>query len=287
VIPDLSQPPENVGDARLRLELISRRIVEPNEINLDGIFKHLPLVAWTNYGPFIGESEHLQGIKEEMMRLWDYLHIYSLDKFPPMLDYVVPKRIHVGDMAQPPVRVADAARVRLGAYLAPGTTVMHEGFVNFNAGTLGPSMVEGRISQGVTVGQNSDIGGGASILGTLSGGNKTRVSIGEDCLLEAESGLGIPVGDRVRVEAGLYIKSTTPVNLPFGGWYDNEFMLGVVRDDHNIIANMPGDSTKWVKAETLAGISDAIFRRNTFNGRIEVIPRGDRIWGGLNAPLHG
>ncbi len=196
---DLDEPPQGIEDAYLRLHLISSRKVKPNEINLDCIFGILPNNAWTSEGP-ISPADLPKRQMEARARLHP-LHIYSVDKFPRMVDYVVPSG----------VRIADASRVRLGAYLGEGTTVMHEGFVNFNAGTLGASMVEGRISAGVVIGNQTDIGGGASIMGTLSGGGKTRVVIGRGCLLGANSGIGISLGDKCVVEAGLYVTAGMPV----------------------------------------------------------------------------
>ena len=193
----LDAPPAGTADAYLRLHLLSHLLVRPNTINLDGIFGHLPAVVWTNAGPV--HPDDFDRLRPALQRAG--IHATGLDKFPRLLDYVTPER----------VRIADASRVRLGAHLAPGTTVMHEGFVNFNAGTLGTSMVEGRVSQGVVVGDGSDIGGGASIMGTLSGGGTERVSIGERALLGANSGIGISIGDDSVVEAGLYVTAGTKV----------------------------------------------------------------------------
>jgi 2,3,4,5-tetrahydropyridine-2-carboxylate N-succinyltransferase len=245
-IEDLDCAPVDVGDAYLRLHLLSHRLIAPNEVNLDGIFAVLPNVCWTSLGPIdpaeIGEVQR-RGREEGR-----HLEVRSVDKFPAMLDYVVPTG----------VRIANGDRVRLGAYLAEGTTVMHEGFVNFNAGTLGPSMVEGRISQGVVVGAGTDIGGGASIMGTLSGGGTERVSVGERCLLGANSGLGISLGDDCVVEAGLYLTAGTIVTLD----------AGVRR-----------------KARELSGRSGLLFRRNSVTGAVEALPRAGG-WGALNAGLH-
>ncbi|RIJ45295.1 2,3,4,5-tetrahydropyridine-2,6-dicarboxylate N-succinyltransferase, partial [Clavibacter lycopersici] len=188
---DLQTPPASTPDAYLRLHLLSHLLVAPNTISLDGIFGHLPIVVWTNAGPV--HPDDFDRLRPSLQRAGIAAH--GVDKFPRLLDYVTPDR----------VRIADASRVRLGAHLAPGTTVMHEGFVNFNAGTLGASMVEGRITQGVVVGDGSDIGGGASIMGTLSGGGTQRVVIGERALLGANSGVGISIGDDSVVEAGLYV----------------------------------------------------------------------------------
>lgn len=249
---DLDAPVASTSDAYLRLHLLSQLVLQPNTLNLDGIFAQLPNVAWTTHGPmdaaeFAARRPALQAAG---------VSIVSLDKFPRLLDYVLPER----------VRIADAQRVRLGAYLAPGTTVMHEGFVNFNAGTLGASMVEGRISQGVVVGDGSDIGGGASIMGTLSGGGTERVSIGERSLLGANSGLGIAIGDDCVVEAGLYLTAGTKVVLVDGP-------LG-------------HDGTKpVVKARELSGQNGLLFRRNSLSGAVEVVSRtGHGVQ--LNAALH-
>jgi 2,3,4,5-tetrahydropyridine-2-carboxylate N-succinyltransferase len=245
-IADLDSPPADCADAYLRLHLLSHRLVRPNSINLEGIFAVLPNVCWTSLGA-IAVSE-ISAARERAMSGGIHLVVRSVDKFPPMLDYVVPSG----------VRVADAARVRLGAYLAEGTTVMHEGFVNFNAGTLGPSMVEGRISQGVTVGAGSDVGGGASILGTLSGGGSQIISVGERCLLGANSGLGISLGDDCVVEAGLYLTAGTVVTLPDGS---------------------------RSKALNLSGESQLLFRRNSVTGSVECLRRQGE-WTGLNTQLH-
>jgi 2,3,4,5-tetrahydropyridine-2,6-dicarboxylate N-succinyltransferase len=243
VVPDLDQPPADSGDAYLRLHLLSHRLMRPNSMNLDGIFTVLPNVGWTSLGP-VAVAE-IGAVRE---RAGHHLEVRSVDKFPAMLDYVVPSG----------VRVADAARVRLGAHLAEGTTVMHEGFVNFNAGTLGPAMVEGRISQGVVVGAGTDIGGGASIMGTLSGGGTQVISLGERCLLGANSGLGISLGDECVVEAGLYLTAGTIVTLPDG---------------------------KQAKARDLSGLSGLLFRRNSVTGSVEAITRTG-TWGGLSTDLH-
>ena len=246
VIEDLSQPPGDTADAYLRLHLLSHRVIKPHEANLDGIFGVLPVVAWTNHGPV--DPAHLPQVKLRFLSHGEHLEVHSLDKFPRMTDYVAPTG----------VRVADADRVRLGAYLADGTTVMHEGFVNFNAGTLGHSMVEGRISAGVVVGDGSDVGGGASIMGTLSGGGSEVISIGERCLLGANSGIGISLGDDCTVEAGLYVTAGTLVTLPDG---------------------------EVVKARALSGASGLLFRRNSRTGTVEALPRSGS-WAGLNAALH-
>jgi 2,3,4,5-tetrahydropyridine-2-carboxylate N-succinyltransferase len=247
VIEDLAAPPADTHDAYLRLHLLSHRLVAPNSINLDGVFGALPNVAWTNRGPV--DPADLPSVRLRARALDRPLSVTAIDKFPQMTDYVVPGG----------VRIADARRVRLGAHLAEGTTVMHEGFVNFNAGTLGASMVEGRISQGVTVGDGSDIGGGASIMGTLSGGGKDIISVGAGSLVGANAGLGISLGDGCVVEAGLYLTAGTRVTTPEG---------------------------EVVKARELSGQSDLLFRRNSTSGTVEVLPRSGTSWGGLNAALH-
>lgn len=245
-VADLDQPPADSGDAYLRLHLLSHRLVRPNTVNLDGIFKVLPNVCWTSLGP-VAVSE-IGAVRQRALARGLHLDVRSVDKFPPMLDYVVPSG----------VRVADAARVRLGAHLAEGTTVMHEGFVNFNAGTLGPAMVEGRISQGVVVGAGTDVGGGASIMGTLSGGGTQVISVGQRCLLGANSGLGISLGDDCVIEAGLYLTAGTVVMLPDG---------------------------RQVKARDLSGRSGLLFRRNSVTGSVEAIARAGK-WGSLSTDLH-
>ncbi len=246
VVADLDQPPADSADAYLRLHLLSHRLMRPNSMNLDGIFKVLPNVCWTSLGP-VAASE-IGAARQRALSRGIHLEVRSVDKFPPMLDYVVPSG----------VRVADAARVRLGAHLAEGTTVMHEGFVNFNAGTLGPSMVEGRISQGVVVGAETDIGGGASIMGTLSGGGTQVISVGQRCLLGANSGLGISLGDDCVIEAGLYLTAGTIITLPGG---------------HR------------VKARDLSGQAGLLFRRNSVTGTVETITRSG-TWGSLSTDLH-
>src|SRR5215218_3190071 len=250
VIEDLAAPPADTHDAYLRLHLLSHRLVGPNSINLDGIFGALPNVAWTNRGPV--DPADLPSVRLRARALDRPLSVTSVDKFPQMTDYVVPGG----------VRIADARRVRLGAHLAEGTTVMHEGFVNYNAGTLGASMVEGRISQGVVVGDGSDIGGGASIMGTLSGGGAQRVSIGRRSLLGANSGLGISLGDDCIVEAGLYVTAGTKVRLLSDG------------------------QAREVKAAELSGSDGLLFRRNSLTGAVEALPRqgeGVRLNTALNA----
>jgi 2,3,4,5-tetrahydropyridine-2-carboxylate N-succinyltransferase len=249
---DLASAPESTPDAYLRLHLLSHLLVEPNTINLDGIFPFLPIVVWTNAGPV--HPDDFASLRPRLLR--DGIVISGIDKFPRLLDYVVPDR----------VRIADAARVRLGAHLAPGTTVMHEGFVNFNAGTLGASMVEGRISQGVVVGHGSDIGGGASIMGTLSGGGTQKVRIGERALLGANSGIGISIGDDTVVEAGLYVTAGTKV-----------IVVGA--------APTTDGRPHTVKAVELSGKSGLLFRRNSLTGAVEVLTRKG-IGAALNTELH-
>lgn len=248
---DLSAAPVDTADAYLRLHLLSHCLVQPNRLNLDGIFGVLPNNAWTNAGPMLAAdyTEQLPALKRAGITA------LGIDKFPRLTDYVVPKW----------VRIADAARVRLGAHLAPGTTVMHEGFVNFNAGTLGASMVEGRISQGVVVGDGSDIGGGASIMGTLSGGGTQRIVIGERALLGANAGIGISIGDDCIVEAGLYVTAGTKVLLPKG------------------TADAP--APREVKALELSGVPGLLFRRNSVTGAVEALPRHG-VGVTLNAALH-
>lgn len=248
---DLDAPPASTSDAYLRLHLLSNLLVQPNSINLDGIFGKLPNVVWTNAGAVAVED--FDRLRPTLSRHGITAH--SLDKFPRLLDYVTPAG----------VRIADVNRVRLGAYLSPGTTVMHEGFVNFNAGTLGTSMVEGRISQGVVVGDGADIGGGASIMGTLSGGGTQRVAIGSRALLGANSGVGISIGDDCIVEAGLYITAGTKVSLP----------------NSDTAGGAPGS----VKASELSGLPNILFRRNSVTGAVEALARtGAGI--ALNPDLH-
>jgi len=246
-IDDLDAAPTSVQDVYLRLHLLSHLLVRPNELNLDGVFGLLPVVAWTNAGPVLPSVATAR--RAELQRAG--IAVHSLDKFPRLTDYVIPDR----------VRIADTARIRLGAHLAPGTTVMHEGFVNWNAGTLGASMVEGRISQGVVVGDGSDIGGGASIMGTLSGGGTHRISIGKRSLLGANSGIGISIGDDCVVEAGLYVTAGTKLVL------------------------VEGDARREIKAAELSGASGVLYRRNSLTGAVEALPRtGEGI--ALNAALH-
>ncbi|MGV8970661.1 MAG: 2,3,4,5-tetrahydropyridine-2,6-dicarboxylate N-succinyltransferase [Microbacteriaceae bacterium] len=249
---DLDAAPASTSDAYLRLHLLSHTLVAPNTINLDGLFGLLPIVVWTSAGPV--HPEQFPALRCGLRRAG--IAVHGIDKFPRMLDYVTPPR----------VRIADASRVRLGAHLAPGTTVMHEGFVNFNAGTLGTSMVEGRISQGVVVGDGSDIGGGASIMGTLSGGGTQRISIGARALLGANSGIGISIGDDSVVEAGLYVTAGTKVLM----------LDGTTNDD---------GSPRSVKAVELSGVAGVLFRRNSVTGGVEALPRsGAGIR--LNSALH-
>ena len=244
-VSNVADPPTDAADVYLRLHLLSHRLVRPHEADLTGVFGLLSNVVWTNYGPC-----PVDGFEQTRLRLRRHgpVAVYGIDKFPRMTDYVIPSG----------VRIADADRVRLGAHLAPGTTVMHEGFVNFNAGTLGASMVEGRISAGVMVGDGSDLGGGSSVMGTLSGGGKEIISVGKGCLIGANAGIGISLGDNCVVEAGCYVTAGTKVSLP-----DN----------------------RVVKARELSGQDGLLFRRNSVTGAVEALARsGD--WGGLNVALH-
>jgi 2,3,4,5-tetrahydropyridine-2-carboxylate N-succinyltransferase len=243
---DISKAPSDAADAYLRLHLLSHRLVKPHGLVLDGVFGILSNVVWTSVGPCAVDGFEMT--RARLKASHGHVSVYGVDKFPRMVDYVIPSG----------VRIADADRVRLGAHLASGTTVMHEGFVNFNAGTLGTSMVEGRISAGVIVGDGTDVGGGASIMGTLSGGGKEVISIGEKCLLGANSGLGISLGDNCVIEAGTYITAAAKVKLPDG---------------------------EIVKAGTLSGASNLLFRRNSLDGSLEVVLRTGS-WGGLNSVLH-
>ena len=243
---DLTKAPADAKDAYLRLHLLSHRLVKPHGAVMDGIFGLLANVVWTSQGPCAVEGFELTRAK--LKAQYGHVSVYGVDKFPRMVDYVIPSG----------VRIADADRVRLGAHLASGTTVMHEGFCNFNAGTLGTSMVEGRISAGVVVGDGTDVGGGASIMGTLSGGGKEVISIGEKCLLGANSGLGISLGDNCVIEAGTYITAAAKVTLPDG---------------------------EVVKAGTLSGADNLLFRRNSLTGGLEAVMRTG-TWGGLNSVLH-
>ena len=227
---DLEKPIKDLADAYLRLHLLSYKFVLPNSISLEGLFEILPNVVWTNYGAVSPKEIDKKLLNSKLKNKG--LTIKSIDKFPRLTDFIVPKG----------VRIADASRVRLGAYLSEGTTIMHEGFVNFNAGTLGKAMIEGRISAGVLVGSNSDLGGGSSTMGTLSGGNTTKISIGENCLLGANSGLGIPLGNNCIIEAGLYLTAGTKVTL----------------SDNSI-----------VKALELANKDNLLFIRNSTSGIVE------------------
>jgi 2,3,4,5-tetrahydropyridine-2,6-dicarboxylate N-succinyltransferase len=243
---DLTEAPKDAADAYLRLHLLSHRLVKPHGQSLDGIFGLLANVVWTSHGPCAVEG--FEFTRARLKAAYGGVTVFSVDKFPRMVDYVIPSG----------VRIADADRVRLGAYLSPGTTVMHEGFINFNAGTLGASMVEGRISAGVVVGDGTDVGGGASIMGTLSGGGKEVISIGEKCLLGANSGLGISLGNNCVIEAGTYLTAAAKVKLPDG---------------------------EIVKAGALSGADNLLFRRNSLTGGLEAVMRTG-TWGGLNSVLH-
>ncbi len=244
---DTDQPAVSVADAYLRLHLLSNRLMKPRTVNLDGLFAMLPNNAWTSVGPV--PPEQVDEVRAVLIGRGQRLQVFGLDRFPRMTDYVTPTG----------VRIADADRVRLGAHLGEGTVVMHEGFCNFNAGTLGTSMVEGRISQGVIIGAGSDVGGGASIMGTLSGGGTEQVTVGERCLIGAEAGIGISLGDECVVEAGLYVTAGTLVKvLPEG---------------------------EVVKAKLLSGRGGLLYRRNSQSGAVEALPRSVK-WDGLNAALH-
>ena len=236
----------DICDAYLKLYLLSLTVSEPNSLNLDGIFNALPNVAWTNHGPV--DPKEIDKLRLEQGEV----AVKSVDKFPCMTDYIIPSG----------VRIADSSRVRLGAHLSEGTTIMHEGFVNFNAGTLGAAMIEGRISAGVVIGKNSDLGGGCSTMGTLSGGNEVKISVGEDCLLGANSGLGIPLGDRCIVEAGLYLTAGSRVE----------------------IIDSNGESVETVKASSLSGKDDLLFIRNSLLGTIQCKPNNKSVV--LNESLH-
>ena len=246
------EPVRSIEDAYLKLYLLSLKYTKPNSLNLDGLFDALPNIAWTNNGPMDPHDLVNADEGEISVKPQKNTYIRSLDKFPCLTDYIVPSG----------VRIADASRVRLGAYLSEGTTVMHEGFVNFNAGTLGPTMIEGRISAGVVVGKNSDLGGGCSTMGTLSGGNDVKISVGEDCLLGANSGLGIPLGDRCIVEAGLYLTGGSRVE--------------VLDQSNNLI--------ETVKASELSLKPDLLFIRNSLSGSIQCKPNKKSVV--LNDQLH-
>ena len=254
-IKDLDEVPADTYDAYLRLHLLSHRAVKPHGLNVDGIFGKLANVVWTNYGPCaVADFQMVRG----RLASRGPVVVYSVDKFPRMVDYVVPSGVRIGD----------ADRVRLGAHLAEGTTVMHEGFVNFNAGTLGASMVEGRISAGVVVGDGSDIGGGASIMGTLSGGGKEVISIGERCLLGANSGIGISLGDDSVVEAGLYVTAGTKIAV-----------FGKIAQALDVTE---GDT---VKGSQLSGVSGVLLRRNSVSGSVEAVDwKSEAV--ALNEDLH-
>ena len=237
--------PASPEDAYLRLHLLSHRLAAPNTLNLDGLFGVLNNVAWTDVGPVA--VDEVESVRLRLRREGRVLHVHGVDKFPRMVDYVIPSG----------VRIADASRVRLGAHLAEGTVVMHEGFCNFNAGTLGTSMVEGRISAGVVVGNGSDVGGGSSIMGTLSGGGKEQIRVGERCLLGANAGIGISLGDDCVVEAGLYVTAATPVMTPDG----------------------------VVKARELSGRNGLMFIRDGQTGQV-IARQRTGAWGALNESLH-
>ncbi|MBL7662138.1 tetrahydrodipicolinate N-succinyltransferase N-terminal domain-containing protein [bacterium] len=244
------QPVTSIAQAYLKLSAISRQLFKPNQLNLDGLFAVLPTVAWTNQGP-IEVNQINQAILKARLN-HQHLTVYSVDKFPPLTAHYIPGG----------VRIADAARVRLGAYLGKGTTVMHEGFVNFNAGTEGPNMVEGRISAGVFLGKGTDLGGGASTMGTLSGGNNIRISLGDDCLIGANSGCGVPLGNNCTIEAGLYLTAGMKVK----------------------VMDRAGEEIQTVRARDLAGVSGLLFRRNSETGAVEALPRSTEF--SLNEILH-
>ena len=245
---DLERPIENIIDAYLKLHLLSYKLVLPNSLNLDGLFLNIPNVVWTNQGPISLDEIDERLIASKINK--NKLYIRSIDKFPCLTDYIVPQK----------VRIADSSRVRLGAYLSEGTTIMHEGFVNFNAGTLGKAMIEGRISAGVVVGANTDLGGGSSTMGTLSGGNNTKISIGDNCLLGANSGIGISLGDNCTVEAGLYITAGTKITI------------------------LDGKESKLIKASEISGIENMLFFRDSTTGK--VIAKQNKKISKLNKELH-
>lgn len=244
---DLFAKPTSTKEAYLVLHLLSSCRIKPNEVDLTHIFGLLPTVAWTSAGPIL--PENINVLRRAISASMHHLQVFSIDKFPRMTDYVLPEG----------VRIADADRVRLGAHLSKGTTVMHEGFINFNAGTLGQAMIEGRITPGVVIGENSDIGAGASIMGMLSGGGQHKNAVGKKALLGANAGIGISLGDNCIVEAGLYVTAGTKVRLPDG---------------------------TIVKASDLSGQPDLLFRRNSQSGKVEALPRGNENWSGLNNSLH-
>jgi len=250
VVIESDESATSTPEVYLKLHLLSHRLVKPHGISLDGIFGLLPNIAWTNIGPI--DLNELPAKQLESRLSGNFLEVKSVDKFPQMTDYVVPSG----------VRIADASRVRLGAYIGEGTTIMHEGFVNFNAGTEGTSMVEGRISAGVMVGKGSDLGGGCSTMGTLSGGGNIIIAVGENSLIGANAGIGIPLGDRCTVESGLYITAGTKV---------------VMLDSSN-------QEVETVKARDLANKADLLFRRNSTNGRVECLTNKTAIE--LNEALH-
>lgn len=243
-------PPKSVPAAYLKLHLLSHRLCHPNSINLAGIFTILPTVAWTNMGAL--SLTDLANFTTQCRAQQKPLKVYSVDKFPPLADYFVPSN----------VRIADTARVRLGAWIGEGTTIMHEGFINFNAGTEGPNMIEGRISAGVCVGADSDLGGGSSTMGTLSGGNRTLISVGKNCLIGANAGTGIPLGNGCTIEAGLYVTASSIVTRI---------------DAH-------GNTKAQCKARELSGQENLLFRRNAVSGAIEALPNKRTIT--LNKDLH-
>ena len=245
---DLERPIENIIDAYLKLHLLSYKLVLPNSLNLDGLFLNIPNVVWTNQGPISLDEIDERLIASKINK--NELYIRSIDKFPCLTDYIVPQK----------VRIADSSRVRLGAYLSEGTTIMHEGFVNFNAGTLGRAMIEGRISAGVVIGANTDLGGGSSTMGTLSGGNNTKISIGDNCLLGANSGIGISLGDNCTVEAGLYITAGTKITI------------------------LDGKESKLIKASEISGIENTLFFRDSTTGK--VIAKQNKKISKLNKELH-
>ena len=250
VILSTDEKPKSIPEAFLKLQLISHRLIKPHGTELDGIFSVLENLAWTNQGPI--DLNELPDRQMQARLKGEHLSVNCVDKFPQMVDYIVPSGI----------RIADTARVRLGAYVGKGTTVMHEGFINFNAGTDSVSMVEGRISAGVMVGAGSDIGGGASIMGTLSGGGQIRVSVGENSLLGANAGLGFPLGDRCTIESGLYVTAGTKVTL----------------------LDATGNEIQTIKARDLAGKADLLFRRNSITGKIECLTNKSAVE--LNIALH-
>ena len=244
---NVAEPIHSTEDAYFRLHLLSNREARPNSICLDGLFEHLPIVAWTSAGPIL--PHHVNALRTAIATEYHHLTVFSVDKFPRMTDYIVPSGVRIGD----------ADRVRLGAFLSEGTTVMHEGFVNFNAGTLGKCMIEGRVTPGVTVGEGSDVGAGSSIMGTLSGGGKSTNSVGRGSLLGANAGIGIALGDECIVEAGLYVTAGTKVRLPDG-------------------------SIEY--ARNLSGHDRLLYRRNSQTGVVEVLPTNKSVWGGINETLH-